>query len=168
MFSALREASPFYILHRGTGEVPALQVGQVQSVTQPKPKFGGFPGQYGVETTVDVKVAVGNETLSFEQLPSQLSIANCGTGVVVSEDRNAILTEVESIHRNSVDLLNSRDYHEKVVEACGNIELSLSPQLRKEREQEDKITSLEGKITGMESSIEEVKKMLLAMHESKK
>lgn len=168
MFSALRESSPFFILHRGAGEIPVLQTGQVQSVSQPKPKFGAFPGQFGAETTVDIKVSVGNETMNFEQLPSQLSIANFGNGgVVVSESRDAILSEVEFIHRNSIDILNSRDYHEKVVEACGEIELALSPQLRKEREQEDKITSLESKISGVENSIDEVKKMILALNKSK-
>ena len=170
MFSALRESSPFYILRRGAGEIPVLQTGQVQSVSQPKPKFGTFPGQFGAETTVDVKVIVGNETQSFEQLPSQLTIANFGSsGIVVSESREAILAEVESIHRNSLDIVKSRDYHEKVAEACGQIELELNPQLRKEREQEERIAVLEGKIGGLDGSIAELKDIVVkALNKSAK
>lgn len=161
MFSALRQSSLFYILEKG--ERPSLRVGQVQSVSSPVPKYGvpAVPGQLGLETTVDVKVKVGDETLDFRQLPSALSIANFGgSGVVVSESREAMTAEVESMLRSSRDILGSVDYHEGVVEACEEMMRSLNPQLAREKEQEDKIMSIESKIGGMESSISELKAML--------
>ncbi len=78
MFSGLRTNSLFYILEKG--EKPVLKVGQVSSVSNPSPKYGQYPttpmfGQQ-METVVDVSVKVGDETMEFKQLPSNLSIAN--------------------------------------------------------------------------------------------
>lgn len=161
MFSALRQSSLFYILNKG--EKPVLRIGQVQSVSNPLPKYGvpAVAGQFGVETTVDVKVKVGDEVLDFKQLPSNLSIANFGgSGVVVSESREAMNGEVESMLRSSKEIVESVDYHRNVIAACEDILRSINPQLAKEKEQEDKIVSIESKIGGMESSISELKAML--------
>lgn len=161
MFSALRESSPFYILHKG--EHPELQTGQVVSVSQPKTKYGTSPiiGQYGMETTVDVTVKVGDDTMDFKQLPSNLEIANFGTnGIVVSESRNAMLLEVESMLRNSKNIIDSMDYHKNVVAVCESMQKELNPQLKLELEREDKITNLESKIGGMEDSIMQLKDMI--------
>lgn len=161
MFSALRQSSLFYILNKG--EKPVLRIGQVQSVSNPLPKYGvpAVAGQFGVETTVDVKVKVGDEVLDFKQLPSNLSIANFGgSGVVVSESREAMNGEVESMLRSSKEIVESVDYHRNVIAACEDILRSINPQLAKEKEQEDKIVSIESKIGGVESSISELKAML--------
>jgi len=161
MFSALRQSSLFYILDKG--EKPTLRVGQVQSVSAPLPKYGApsIPGQLGIETTVDVKVKVGDETLDFRQLPSNLSIANFGgSGVVVSESREAMACEVESMLRCSKDIIESVDYHESVINSCEEILRTLNPQLAKEKEHDDKITSIESRICGVESSLADMKRML--------
>lgn len=168
MFSALRESSPFYILRKG--EKPVLQEGQVQSVSEPKTKFGTqpFPGQYGMETVVDINVRIGDEVLEFKQLPSQLSIANFGTSnVVVSESRDAMLSEIEAMIRNSRSILDSVDYHQNIINSCEEIQRTLNPQLKKEKEQADKITTLETKLGGMEDSLSQMKEMLLKALESK-
>lgn len=103
MFQSLRPSNIFYILQKG--ENPELKVGQVVSVGNPQPKYGQYvPGQtYGqVETVVDVSVKVCEETMEFKQLPAILSIANFGmNGVVVSESREAMNAEVESMLRAS-------------------------------------------------------------------
>lgn len=161
MFSALRQSSLFYILEKG--EKPTLKIGQVQSVSNPLPKYGvpSMPTQIGMDTTVDVKVKVGEEVLDFRQLPSNLSIANFGgNGMVVSESREAMNGEIESMLRSSREIVESVDYHRGIITSCEDILRSLNPQLAKEKEQEDKIVSIESKIGGMESSISELKAML--------
>ena len=115
MFQSLRQSNIFYILQKG--ENPELKMGQVVSVSNPQPKYGQYvPGQtYGqnMETVVDVSVKVGEETIDFKQLPANLSIANFGAnGVVVSESREAMNAEVESMLRISRGGIESVPYHE--------------------------------------------------------
>lgn len=77
MFQGLRQNSLFYILDKG-GEKPNLRIGQVISVSDPQQKFPTtyIPNQVpNFDTTVDVKVKVGEQQLNFEKLPSTAQIA---------------------------------------------------------------------------------------------
>lgn len=163
MFQSLRQQNIFYILQKG--ETPVLKVGQVVSVSNPQPKYGQLvPGQafgQNVETVVDVSVKVGEETLEFKQLPATLSIANFGSsGVVVSESREAMNAEVESMLRSSKQVIDSVQYHENVISSCEEMLKVLNPQLAKEKEQEEKIGALEEKMTGMEGTLTDIREML--------
>ena len=169
MFSALRQGSPFYILEK-TDE-PKLRVGSVVSVSQPVPKYSNsfLPNQQFGEMVVDIVVKVGDEELKFEKLPSNLSIANFGSnGMVVSESREVMNSEVEGMLRNSKQILNSMPYHEKVVSSCDIMLRELNPQFAKEKEQEEKIGMLEQKMSGMEGTLTDIKEMLsLALTQKK-
>ena len=163
MFQSLRQSNIFYILQKG--EKPELKVGQVVSVSNPQPKYGQHvPGQaYGqnVETVVDVSVKVGEETIDFKQLPANLSVANFGAnGVVVSESRDAMNAEVESMLRISRGVIESVSFHENVISSCDAILRELNPQFAKEKEQEEKIGVLEQKVSGVENTLTDIKDML--------
>ena len=161
MFSGLRTNSTFYILEKG--EKPTLKVGHVISVSNPQAKYSKYvPGQFtpqGMDTVVDVKVSVNDEQIEFKQLPSNMQIANSGD-VVVSESREAMSAEVEGMLRQSETMLDSIEYHKEVVKSCESILLTLNPQKAKEKAQEEKIGQLESKVTGMESTLSDIKKML--------
>lgn len=161
MFSALRTGSPFYILEKS--DEPKLKIGSVVSVTQPVPKYAQtyIPNQNYTETVVDVVVKVGEEDIKFEKIPSNLSIANFGqNGIVVSESKEAMNTEVEGMLRTSRNILDSIPYHEKVVEVCDVMLRELNPQFAKEKQQEEKIASLESKVGGMEGKLDQIANML--------
>lgn len=163
MFSALRQGSPFYILEKS--EEPKLKVGSVVSVSQPTPKYTNsfIPNQQFGDMVVDVTVKVGEDELKFEKLPSSLSIANFGqNGVVVSESKEAMNTEVEVMLRNSKQIIESVPYHEKVVQVCDVMLRELNPQFAKEKEQEEKIGLLEQKMVGMEGTLSDIREMLNA------
>lgn len=168
MFSALRQGSPFYILDKS--DEPKLKIGSVVSVSQPAPKYTQtfLPNQNFAEMVVDVVVKVGEEEVKFEKIPSNLSIANFGQGgVVVSESKEAMNTEVEGMLRNSRNILESIPYHEKVVEVCDTMLRELNPQFAKEKEQEEKIASLESKVGGMEGKLDQIANMLAVALNSK-
>ena len=163
MFQSLRQSNIFYILQKG--ETPELKVGQVVSVSNPQPKYGQYvPGQtyaQNMETVVDVSVKVGEETIDFKQLPASLSIANFGmNGVVVSESREAMNAEVESMLRTSRQVIESVPFHENVISSCDVILRELNPQLAKEKQQEEKIGVLEQKVSGVENTLTDIKDML--------
>lgn len=170
MFSALRQGSPFYILEKADEQ--KLKIGSVVSVSQPTPKYNNtfIPNQPYSEMVVDIVVKVGEEEIKFEKLPSNLSIANFGqSGVVVSESKEAMNTEVEGMLRNSKQVIESIPYHEKVVASCDVMLRELNPSFKKEKEQEEKIGLLEQKMNGMEGTLTDIREMLsLALNKSKK
>lgn len=159
MFSGLRTNSIFYMLDKN--DKPTLKIGQVISVSNPAPKFGSIATPYNanMETTVDVSAKFNGEQMVFKQLPSSLSIAN-SDNMVVSESRDAMIAEVEAMRRASDEVLQSVEYHKGVVKSCDGILGVLNPQIAKEKEQEAKIGQLESKVSGMESTLCDIKGML--------
>ena len=169
MFSALRQGSSFFILDKTN--VPKLKIGSVVSVSQPMPKYNNtyVPGHNYTETVVDVIVKVNEEELKFEKLPSNLSIANFGqSGIVVSESKEAMNGEVESMLRNSKNIIESVPYHQNVLVACDEMMKELNPQFAKEKEQEQKIAMLENRMGGMETTLQDIHKLLNSALISKK
>lgn len=162
MFSGLRQGSLFYILQKG--ENPVLKTGQVVSISNPKPKYNTTQPQiFGqqIETTVDVCVKVGEDNYNLKELSSNFVIQNYDKeNLVVSESREAMSSEVEAMLRTSKQLLESVPFHEKVIASCDIILRELNPQFAKEKEQEERIGMLEGKVTGIDGKLDEVMGML--------
>jgi hypothetical protein len=160
MFSGLRQGSLFFILEKG--EELTLKIGQVVSVSNPQPKYNQFsvqPTFTQPEMVVDVKVKIGEETVDFKQLGANMNIANSGN-VVVSDSKEAMSMEVESLLRNSKQIIESVPYHEKVVVSCDSMLRELNPQFAKEKEQEEKIDALEEKMGGIESTLNQMMGLL--------
>ena len=76
--------------------------------------------------------------------------------------------EVESMLRNSKNILESVPYHQNVLVACDEMMKELNPQLAKEKEQEKKIAMLENRMGGMESTLQDIHKLLNSALSSKK
>ena len=163
MFSGLRQNSIIYVLEKkhGDGERLSLRIGQVLSVSNPQPKYqqNYQLGAQGMETTVDITVKFQDEQMEFKQLPSTAQIANCGD-LVLSESHDAIDAEVQAMYRTSKEIVESEAYHRQMMEDCIKIRSILNPQIAKEREQAEKITKLESKVSGMEDTLSDIKGML--------
>lgn len=163
MFSGLRQNSIIYVLEKkqGDGERLSLRIGQVLSVSNPQPKYqpNYHLGAQGMETTVDITVKFQDEQMEFKQLPSTAQIANCGD-LVLSESHDAIDAEVQAMYRTSKEIVESEAYHRQMMEDCIKIRSILNPQIAKEREQAEKISKLESKVSGMEDTLSDIKGML--------
>lgn len=160
MFQGLRTNSLFYVLDKG--EKPSLRIGQVVSVSNPQTRYPSFNNGFTpqpMETVVDVKVKLGDEEVDFKQLPANGQIAN-DKNLVVSDSKDAMSSEVDSMLRQSKAILESVDYHESVVKSCEGILLQLNPQIAKEKEQAEKINKLEGKVSGMEGKLDRMMGLL--------
>lgn len=160
MFQGSRQGNLFYILEKG--EDLRLRVGQVVSVSNPQPKYGQFnTPAFGSqpEMTVDVRVKVDDETMDFKQLSASASIANSGN-VVVSDSKEAMSSEVEGLLRTSKGILDSVPYHEKMLVSCDNILRDLNPSFKKEKEQEEKMSMLEGEVSGIKDTLNEMMGLL--------
>ena len=171
MFQGVRQNGLFYILEKG--DDLKLRVGQVVSVSNPQPKYGQFnTPTFGSqpEMTVDVRVKVDEETMDFKQLNANASIANSGN-VVVSDSKDAMSAEVEGLLRTSKAILESVPYHERMLASCDNVLRDLNPSFKKEKEQEEKMTMLEGEVSGIKDTLNEMMGLLsnaLGQSKSKK
>lgn len=154
MFQGLRAGGLFYILEKG--DELKLRIGNVVNVSNPQPKYNQvatIPSYNNQpEMVVDVKVKVGEETIDFKQLNANMNIANSGN-VVVSDNKEAMSAEVESLLRTSRQIVESVPYHEKVIQSCDVMLRELNPQFAKEKEQEEKIGMLEERMGNIDDKL---------------
>lgn len=147
MFSSLQNGSPVYLLDKAT---LTLKYGQVTSVGIPKPVLSQpFAAN---NTTIDVVVSTNGESVALPNVHSHLTVETIN-GIVIAETREAMSQEVESIQRVTQQVIDNYDAHKQTVERCAELLKELNPKLAKEQQQEKKIENLE-------TSIEEIKKML--------
>ena len=79
---------------------------------------------------------------------------------MISDDKNAINSEVESLLNYSQNIIDNVEYHQKVIKSCSSILTDLNPQIAKEKKQEEKINNLESKMLGIENTLTDVKNIL--------
>ena len=156
MFSTLRQNSPIYVLDKK--DSPVLKKGIIETVSPQRSRTGSFYGQ-PMDMIVDIRVNIDGASQEFKNIPASLSIANDGN-IVISETKEAMSTEVDSMLSISKQILESVDYHKDVIEKCEQILKDLNPQFAKDKLQEEKINSLESRIGGVENTLGDIKDML--------
>lgn len=156
MFSTLRPDTSIYILDKKNS--PVLKRGIVDIVSPQRSKTGSYYGQPS-DMVVDITVNIDSTKQEFKNIPANLNIASDGN-IVISETKEALIPEVESLVSLSKQILDSVDYHHSVLENCEQILKDLNPQFAKDKLQEEKICSLETRIGGVETSLTDIKEML--------
>ena len=156
MFSTLRQNSPIYVLDKK--DSPVLKKGIIETVSPQRSRTGSFYGQ-PMDMIVDIRVNIDGTSQEFKNIPASLSIANDGN-IVISETKEAMSTEVDSMLSISKQILESVNYHQEVIEKCEQILKDLNPQFAKDKLQEEKINSLESRIGGVENTLGDIKDML--------
>lgn len=160
MFSNLRQDSIFYILDKNNE--PTLKVGKVtKAVTNPQ--YYGLANQ-----EIDINVDVNGDNYEFKKIPANLSIVSPSNNVVISDNVEDMTKEFETMLQVSQQVLDSQDYHKKIIESKDRIMSILNPKFAKEKEQENKLIALEGKVGNMEKGIDEIKSMLSDVIKAKK
>lgn len=152
MFSALRENNPIYLLYRG-GKKPELRTGTIVGVSSPMAKS---VVQYPPETEVSITARFNDEQVVFEHVPSNLSITEYKPGVVISESREAMASEVEGMLRSSQMVLDSMDYHKGVSESCEEMLKTLNPRFAKDKENDERLDTMDKKIDALAKGMDEM------------
>lgn len=149
MFSNLRTNSQVYILHKEAS--PYVDVGTVINVSQPVPKFpmNNFMNQQ--ELVVDVTVKINDSTVTLQKLPANLDIADQGINgnMVITTSREAMNSEVDALRQKSLGILNSVDYHKKVVQDCEVLLQRLNPEFAEQKQQKQEIDTLKAQMSEM-------------------
>ena len=147
MFSALSQGSSIYLLDKTSS--PKFVIGEVVGVTQPKYNFN--------QATVDLKVKVDDSIQEFNNLPSINNIVTYNSGkVIISETKQGIQNEVETILTNSRNILDNIDTYKQNVEDCEKILKQLNPQFAKDKERDDRLHNLESRFDGVESKLDKI------------
>lgn len=156
MFSALNQGSIIYILDKT--ERPKFKVGEIVSISQPKVDYNstGQFGQYQA-TTVDIKVNIDGNTYEYNSIPSSYSIITYNNGkITLSETKQGLQSEVESILQNSKQIVDKINIYKQNITDCENILKELNPQFAKDKERDERLNSLEERFGGVEDRLDKI------------
>lgn len=156
MFSNLRTNSQIYILHKESS--PYVDVGTVVSVSQPVPKFPVANFMQQQELVVDVVVKINGNDVTLQKLPANLDVADQGVNgnLVITTSREAMNSEIDSLRQKSLSIINSVEYHNKIVQDCEILLQRLNPEFAEQRQQKQEIDTLKLQMSEMMGSIKEL------------
>lgn len=161
MFSTLRKGATIYVLDRTSK--PEVKIAYVDNVTMPRPMYPTYNPAVSMgtnmQTVVDLTVRVGDEKKEF-CVPSTLSIHTYGD-YTLSENKEAMISEVDSLLQNSKDVLDSIDKHKADITAYEDILKTLNPVYAKEQERDSRIDSLSQQVGSMQSTLNRLESLLL-------
>lgn len=163
MFSNLRTNSQIYILHRDA--TPYIEIGQVVSVSQSRPRYQTNNYIAPQEQVVDVVVGINGNNITLQSLPANLDVADQGTingSLFISTSRDAMNTEINSMRQKSLDIINSVEHHKKVIQDCELLLQRLNPEFAEQKQQKQEIDMLKSQMSeimaGMKDLMAQLKK----------
>uniref|UniRef100_A0AAU8MKW1 Uncharacterized protein n=1 Tax=Geladintestivirus 1 TaxID=3233133 RepID=A0AAU8MKW1_9CAUD len=158
MLSILERGNLVHIIDK-TKDIKYL-IGEIINKTEPTPDYTSNIGG-NMQSYFDLTVKVNSETYEFKHINSCLSIVNNGN-VILSENKEGLVPAVESILANSKKIIDPDNisYHTKAVEDCEEILKKVNPTFAKEKEMDDRIFSLENKMTGIDSKLDKMFNLL--------
>lgn len=137
-------------------------MGYIDSVSMQRPMYPTFNPQVSLgtnmSTVVDVKVRIDDQVKEF-CVPSSLSIHTYGD-YTLSENKEAMISEVDSLLQNSKDIINSIDKHKDAISAYENILKSLNPVYAKEQERDGAISNLSQRVDSIQDSLDRLERLL--------
>lgn len=170
MLYGLRAGAPLYALYKTD---PRLEVLEVVSVSNPMPQFptytAGMP-QLQPSRVVDIQARRGEELVKFEKVPADVPIADFGptSGIVLSENREAILAEIDAFQKQSQRRLEEVPRLQHNVEECEKMKQALNPSLKKEAETTERLDSLEKRLEGLSGVMSDIRSLLRSEGKNKK
>ena len=170
MFQTLRPNNQLFILRK---DKPVLEIGSVISVSNPVPKYQMQP-IFGPtqEMVVDIVAKVNDEDVTYQKIPANADIADFNNGgVVISDNKEAMNSEILSLKKKSMDIINSVDYHKDIVAGCEKMLSDLNPEFAEKQAQQQEINGLKSQMEQMTKNMAaliEVNKQLIEQFKSEK
>lgn len=155
MFQSVRPNSPIYVLHKGDN--PRLETGYVINQPIPKPKYQ-MPRTFGQpqEMIVDLVVKLNDTPINLNAIPANLDIADSysnGENIVISDSREAMNSEIISLKQKSVDLLNSVNYHQSLIQQYDKLLSDFNPEMAEKQAQQQEIAQLRNQMNEMSKNM---------------
>lgn len=157
MFSALRQGSIVYILEKANKRL-ASRTAQVTSVSSPQFNPASYAqGQFG--GTINITINDNGNSRDFGGLPSGENIVRYNNGtIILSESREAIANEVQSLIANSESILDkdNLEYHKNIIDDGKEILGALNPQFAKEQALDKEVKTLHGRVDAMDGKLDKL------------
>lgn len=154
MFQSVRPNSPIYLFHKGDNA--KLDIGYItsQPIIHPKNQMM----QYGQpqELAADITVRVGSETVNLKNLPAQVDTSDTfidGESIVVSTSKEAISSEVLSEKQKSINIINSKPFHEERITKLDAIYNSVNPDFAEKQSQKEEIAELKTQVGSLTEQV---------------
>ena len=154
-----------YVLDR-TSE-PEVKIGYVENVSIPRPMYPTYNPAASLgtnmQTVVDITLRLDDENKEF-CVPSNLSLHTYGD-YTLSENKEAMISEVDSLMKNSKDVMDSVDKHKQAIAAYEKILKSLNPVYARESERDEAINTLSSQVDSIQNALVRLEN-LLTRHEN--
>lgn len=154
MFQTLKQGSPVWVMDKSN---LTLQVGSVATVTLPTSynSLQWMP-QLMQGQTIDISVTMEDGTQSeFKQLQPTMSVAQYGN-VIICDTQECMAKEVDALDRQSQQVIDSVQYHQKARIAYEEMKKMLSPSYAKERDTDARLYALENCMGDIKSMMTEL------------
>lgn len=147
MFSGLRQGNIVYILDKTDGL--ALKKGQIVSNSAANLPYNLTPNSL-ITLTIDIE----GETKEFNNIPAMQSSINYNNGkLIIIDNQELASTEVENIVKSGKDILDNREYYEKLVKEGEEVLKKLNPQFAKDKARDEEFNALKEQVGGMETKL---------------
>lgn len=150
-FQNLRNNHLIYILHKNA--TPTLETGKITNVSVPVPKYG-TNSMYN-DLVIDITAEVGGRPTNFQKLPANGEIADFGNDLVIACNKEAMNNEVMSMKQRSLDIINSIEQHENIVQGCDQILQIINPEIAEKQKQELENKALREEINSLKEMFSE-------------
>lgn len=150
-FQNLRNNHQIYILHKDVN--PTLEIGKVTNVTLPVPKYGNA-SMYN-DLILDITADVDGKPTNFQKIPANSEIADFGNNIVIAINKQAMNSEVMSMKQKSLDIINSIEHHQSIVQGCDQILEILNPEIAEKQKQEQENKALREEINSLKTLVSE-------------
>lgn len=154
MFSALRQGNIVYIIDKTDGLT--LKKGQVVSNSATNIPYNLNPNSL-IALTIDIE----GETKEFNNIPAMQSSINYNNGkLMIIDNQELASTELENIVKTSKDILNNKEYYEKLVVDGEEALKLINPQFAKDKARDDEFNALKEQVGGMENKLNTIINLL--------
>lgn len=160
MFSALSQGSLVYIVDKTDGL--KYKTGEVVGVTQGNMFNGAFgTSSFTPNGTLTLKVKVDGNVIDYPEAPLNGSIASYNNGAtIVCETKQGAISEIENTLQQTKQILADTPKYEKLVSECENVLKDINPVFAKDKERDDRINSLDTKVSSMEGKLDKILNVL--------
>ena len=150
-FQNLRSNNQIYILRKDIK--PILEIGKVLTVSLPVPKYGN--SSMFNDLVLDLTVDINGNTNSFQKIPANGEIADFGNNVVITCNKEAMNSELNAIKQRSLDIINSLEQHQSIIQGCDQILQELNPEIAEKQRQEQENMSLREELNSLKEMFKE-------------
>ena len=155
-FKEIREGYQLqFLINKDTGL--SYQTSNVVHVSEPyfPTNLQSSIGQSNLTRYVDITATLDGKTTTYA-LKEDSSVMEAPGGITIAVDKSSLLREVEAIKTHSQEILSQVDKHNQNVVDCDKILEQLNPDLAQKKAQDRRINTLEERVTGMDSKLEEI------------